>query len=178
AAQIRFSLCGETVFQRGPAGIGIIWGFAGIGLVLGAILAHRLGPRLSFDGYKRTVSISYLVHGGSYVLFSLSPTFAIALIFIAISRASVSVTSVLTTAHLLRHVSDTYRGRVFATIETWTWLTMMLSMGVAGLVSDHASPRTIGVWSGILSSTTAIFWAYANLTGRLPEPAREGIDPD
>src|SRR5574340_360873 len=35
AAQILFSLFGEIVFQRGPAGIGLIWGSAGVGLVAG-----------------------------------------------------------------------------------------------------------------------------------------------
>jgi len=29
----------------------------------------------------------------------------------------------------------------------------------------------------VLSSTTAIFWAWANWTGRLPEPALAGVDP-
>ena len=29
AAQILFSVFGELVFNRGPAGIGMIWGFAG-----------------------------------------------------------------------------------------------------------------------------------------------------
>jgi hypothetical protein len=29
-----------------------------------------------------------------------------------------------------------------------------------------------------LSSTTAIFWGWAHVTGRLPEPAREGVDPE
>lgn len=178
AAQILFSLFGEVVFRRGPAGIGIIWGFAGIGLVSGAIVAHRIGRRLGFDGYKRTISICYLLHGSSYVLFSQAPTFAMALFFIAISRAAVAVSSVLNMSQLLRHVSDEFRGRVFATVETWTWLTMMMSMGVAGLVSDHVSPRVVGAWSGVLSSTTAIFWAWANWTGRLPEPALSGVEPE
>jgi MFS family permease len=178
AAQILFSLFGEVVFRRGPAGIGIIWGCAGIGLVCGAIIAHRIGRRLGFNGYKRTISICYLLHGSSYVLFSQAPTFALALVFIAISRAAVAVSSVLNMSQLLRHVSDEFRGRVFATVETWTWLTMMMSMGVAGLVSDHVSPRVVGAWSGVLSSTTAIFWAWANWTDRLPEPALSGVEPE
>jgi MFS family permease len=178
AAQILFSLFGEVVFHRGPAGIGIIWGSAGIGLVCGAIVAHRVGPRLSFNGYKRFISIAYLIHGGSYVLFSQSPTFAIALFFIGLSRASVAVSSVLNMSQQLRHVPNEFRGRVFATIETWTWLTMMISMGIAGIASSHAGPRVIGAWSGVLSSTTGIFWAWANWTGKLPEPALEGIQPE
>jgi hypothetical protein len=47
---------------------------------------------------------------------------------------------------------------------------MMLSLAGAGIASQHYSPRTIGAWSGILSSTTAIFWAWANLARRMPEP--------
>ena len=58
-------------------------------------------------------------------------------------------------------------------------MTMMLSMAVAGLASGaHVSPRVIGAWSGVFSSSTAIFWAWANFTGRLPEPALSGVDPD
>ena len=39
AAQILFTLFGELVFKRGSAGIGIIWSAAGIGLVIGGVLA-------------------------------------------------------------------------------------------------------------------------------------------
>ena len=171
AAQILFSLFGEHVFQRGPAGIGVIWGCAGIGLVCGALFANYIGKRLRFETYKRVISLCYVVHGGSYVLFSQAPTFAGALFFIGLSRAAVAVSSVLNTGQLLRHVSNDFRGRVFSTIETWTWATMMVSMAIAGLLSDHVNPRTIGLWAGVLSSTTAIFWAWGNLSGRLPEPA-------
>ena len=43
----------------------------------------------------------------------------------------------------------------------------------AGIASQTWSPRTIGAMSGVLSSSTAFFWLWANWTGRLPEPARE-----
>jgi MFS family permease len=178
AAQILFSLFGEIVFHRGPVGIGIIWGCAGIGLVCGALLANHIGPRISFATYKRIISICYIVHGGSYVLFSQAPTFVSALFLIALSRGAVAVSSVLNFSQLLRHVSNEFRGRVFATVETWTWLTMMLSMAAAGLASEHVSPRVIGAWSGALSSTTAIFWAWANWKGRLPEPEVAGVEPE
>ncbi|HSP69487.1 MAG TPA: MFS transporter [Bryobacteraceae bacterium] len=178
AAQILFSLFGEQVFERGPAGIGVIWGCAGIGLVSGALVANYIGKRIRFETYKRVISICYVVHGGSYVLFSQAPTFARALVFIALSRAAVAVSSVLNTGQLLRHVSNDFRGRVFSTIETWTWATMMVSMAIAGLFSDHVSPRTIGLWAGVLSSTTAIFWGWGNLSGRLPEPELAAVQPE
>src|SRR6516162_790646 len=133
AAQILFSLFGENVFQRGPVGIGMIWGCAGLGLIAGGIVAHRIGRNLGFTAYKRTISIVYLIHGGAYVLFSVTASFGSALFFIGLSRAAVGVSSVLNFAQLLRHVSGEYRGRVFSTIESWTWMTMMISMALAGL---------------------------------------------
>jgi MFS family permease len=178
AAQILFSLFGELVFHRGPAGIATIWGCAGLGLLIGGAFAHRLGRRLSFTAYKRTIVICYIVHGGSYVIFSQMRSFRLALVFIALSRAAVAISSVLNMSQLLRHVSDEFRGRVFSTNESLVWSTMMLSMMAAGIASQHYDPRTIGAASGILSSTTAIFWGWAHWTGRLPEPDREGVEPE
>src|SRR5207253_377142 len=63
AAQILFSLFGENVFNAGPLGIGVIWGFAGIGLLIGGTIGYWLGKRLSSVEYKRTIAIVYLVHG-------------------------------------------------------------------------------------------------------------------
>lgn len=175
AAQILFSLFGEKVFNDGPLGIGVIWGFAGIGLLIGGAIAYRLGKVLSFKAYKRTIAIAYVIHGGAYVLFSQMPTLALACVFIMLSRAAIAVSSVLNTSQLLHHVEDRYRGRVFATNESLTWSVMMLSMMATGAATISYSPRTIGAWAGVISSTTAIFWTWANLTGRLPEPARQVV---
>jgi hypothetical protein len=74
----------------------------------------------------------------------------------------------------MRHVDNKYRGRIFATMESLQWSTMMLSMMAAGAASTVYSPRTIGAWSGAISSTTAIFWTWMNLRGKLPEPPVSG----
>ena len=178
AAQILFSVFGEIVFNRGAAGIGIIWGSAGCGLILGGAFAHWLGRHLSFRGYKRAIVLCYVIHGGAYVVFSQMRSFLWALVFIGLSRAAVAVSSVLNFSQLLRHVPDGYRGRVFATMESLVWSTMMVSMMAAGIASQHWSPRAIGAVSGVLSSLTAAYFLWADLTGRLPEPAREGVEPE
>jgi hypothetical protein len=102
--------------------------------------------------------------------------FYLALVFIALSRAAVAVSSVLNMSQLLHHVSSEYRGRVFATMESMQWSVMMVSMTAAGIASQYYSPRLIAAIAGVLSSTTAFFWAWANITGRLPEPAIEGVE--
>ncbi len=171
AAQILFALFGEQVFQRGPAGIGTIWGFAGVGLLIGGAAAHFVGKNLSFSGYKNAVMVAYITHGAAYILFSRMELYWAALLFIALSRVGMAVTSVLNFAQLLRHTPDEYRGRVFATMESLRWSTMIVSMALAGVASQYYGARTIGVWAGVLSSLTAVYWGWANWTGRLPEPS-------
>jgi MFS family permease len=178
AAQILFSVFGELVFHRGPEGIGFIWTAAGIGLLCGGMVAYQLGPRLKFEGYKRTIVVCYIIHGGAYIVFSQMPSFGWALVFIGLSRAAVGVSSILNMSQLLRRVSDSFRGRVFSTMESMQWSVMMISMTLAGIATQSWDPRTIGAIAGALSSTTAIFWGWAHLTGRLPEPEREGVEPE
>src|SRR4029077_17740304 len=144
AAQILFSLFGEVVFNRGAAGIGTIWGCAGLGLLLGGAFANWLGRRLSFEEYKLAVFVDYLVHGGAYVLFSRVPQFGLALLFIFVSRAAMAVNSILNYSYMLKTISDQYRGRVFSTIETLTWSMMMLSMTGAGMAPTPYSPPNHG----------------------------------
>ncbi len=176
AAQVLFTLFSEVVFKRGAQGLGQLWGIAGVGLLIGGIVGNRLGKRISFNAYKKTVFFCYLLHGGSYILFSQMPSWGLALFFMGLSRAAVAVSSVLNWSNLLTHVDSRYRGRVFSTIETMNWSTMMLSMLGAGVASEKFSIRAIGAVSGLLSSSTAIFWGWANWTGKLPEPARTQDD--
>jgi MFS family permease len=170
AAQILFALFGEQVFRRGPVGIGSLWGFAGIGLLIGGAIGHLCGKRATFTGYKRTVTFSYLVHGGAYMLFSQAASFPAALIYMLLSRVGMAVTSVLNNAQLLRHTPDEFRGRVFSTLESLRWSSMIVSMAAAGIASQRYSPRTIGLIAGALGMVTAIAWAWLDGAGRLPEP--------
>jgi MFS family permease len=170
AAQILFSVFGEKVFGRGPAGIGIIWSAAGFGLVAGGILANWLNKRLGFEGYKRTVSLAYIAHGALYVAFALEQNFALALVFIGLSRAAGSTSSVVNYAKVHRYADDKYRGRVFATMETMTWTTMMVSLFAAGIATESINPRTIAVVAGCLSGSTGLVWAWANWAGKLRLP--------
>ena len=170
AAQVLFALFGGQVFQRGATGIGDIWGFAGAGLLLGGTIGHLVGRRASFASYKRTVTVSYLLHGVAYMLFSRTGSFAAALLFMMLSRVGMAVTSVLNNSQLLHHTAPDYRGRVFASLEALRNAVMIVSMAAAGIASQYVGPRTIGLVAGAFGSLTALAWAWLDATGRLPEP--------
>jgi MFS family permease len=173
ASQILFALFGEQVFHRGAAGIGGIWGFAGIGLLAGGTLAHFAGRRAGFPAYKRAVTVSYIAHGAAYMLFSQAPSYGLALAAMLFSRVGMAVTTVLNNLQLLRHTPDQFRGRVFATMESLRWSMMIVSMAAAGIGSQYYSPRTIGLVAGALGLLTALAWAWCDWTGRLPEPPQQ-----
>jgi MFS family permease len=170
AAQILFALFGEQVFHRGASGIGAIWGFAGIGLLLGGAIGHFAGRRASFVWYKRAITISYIAHGVTYMMFSQAEAWAAALVCMMFSRVGMAVTSVLNNTQLLRHTPDGFRGRVFATLESLRWSVMIFSMAAAGIASQFTSPRTIGLVAGAFGVLTALVWAWADFSGRLPDP--------
>jgi MFS family permease len=177
AAQVLFTLFGEVVFHRGAAGIGLIWSTAGVGLVIGGVLAHRLGKRLTFRGYKNAISIGYLIHGAAYVAYALMPVIGLSALCIGISRIAMGSNNVLNRTMLLTHVPDQFRGRIFSTTEMMLNATMMLSVALASLATDHAPIRSIGVVAGLLSASTSVGWLWADLAGKLREPQPE-LEPD
>ena len=172
AAQVLFTMFGEVVYRRGPAGIGLIWGSAGVGLVIGGLIGHRVGERLSFAQYKNAVAFCFFVHGLAYILFSQMPTLWGSIVFIAVSRIAMGIMNVLNRTMLLTHVPDALRGRVFTTVDTMLNVTMILSLSAAGVASEFMTVRMVGAVAGALSASTTIFWVWANAAGALKEPQR------
>jgi MFS family permease len=170
AAQILFTLFGEVVYKGGPAAVGLIWGFAGIGLVIGGLVGHQLLRRLTYRQYLHAVWLNFLVHGLSYAAFALG-NLANAVFFITLSRLAMGANNVQNRTMLLHHVPDQFRGRVFTAAEALTNGTMMISMTLASLAVMRYSPRVVAFAAGLLSASTALFWAWAVFTKRLPEPA-------
>jgi hypothetical protein len=170
AAQILFTLFGEQVFHRGAAGIGTIWSFAGAGLLIGGAAGHVIGRRASFAGYKKSITISYLLHGAAYMAFSQVSDYLTALIFMLFSRVGMAVTSVLNNSQLLQVTPNAYRGRVFSTLESIRWSVMIGSMAAAGIASQYYDPRTIALVAGSFGVVTALAWWWLDVSGRLPTP--------
>jgi MFS family permease len=169
AAQILFTLFGEVVFDRGPAGMGILWGFAGVGLVLGGLVGHYLGRRLTYGGYLHAVWIGYFIHGAAYILFSVG-NFLNAIVFITLSRMAMGANNVQNRTMLLRYVPDELRGRVFTAMDAILNTTMLLSLTVASYATSYFGPRSIALVAGIFSTLSALPWAWMTFTGRLPAP--------
>lgn len=175
AMQVLFSVFGDLVFHRGAFGIGVLYGSAGIGLAVAAAIANRFGDRLSFPAYKRLLTICYLCYGGLYIAFSQMRSFWTAVLLIGLSRYFIGTSSVLNLSRMMRIIPDEFRGRVFATNETMTLTTMLLSMLLAGTLASFYGARIVALAAGTLSGLTGIWWGIANWRGRLREPSQYAI---
>jgi hypothetical protein len=85
---------------------------------------------------------------------------------------------VLNLSRLMRIVPDQFRGRVFATQETMSLATMLLSMVAAGFGASQVSPRVVALVAGCLSGSTGLWWGLANWDGKLREPLQYAISID
>lgn len=175
AMQVLFSVFGDLVFHRGAFGIGMLYGAAGLGLALSAAAANWFGPRLRFVPYKRVIAVCYLLYGALYIAFSQERSFWMAVLLIGLSRYFIGTSSVLNLTRLMRIVPDHLRGRVFATNETMTLSTMLVSMLIAGIATVHFGARDVALAAGLLSGSTALWWMLADRLGKLREPARYEI---
>ncbi len=154
----------------------------GVGLLCGGALAYTIGPPPELHAITSAPSSSATwCTAASYILFSQMRSFAWALVFIALSRAGRR--GQLRAEYVAAAAPSCPTSFAAASSPPWnrcTWSVMMVSMTLAGIASQYWDPRTIGAIAGALSSTTAIFWGWAHLTGRLPEPAarRRGAGGD
>lgn len=175
AMQVLFSIFGDLIFHRGAFGIGVLYGAAGIGLATAAAIANRFGNRLSFPAYKRLLTACYLCYGSLYVAFSQMRGFWTAVLLIGLSRYFIGTSSVLNLSRLMRIVPDEFRGRVFATNETMTLTTMLISMLLAGSLASFYGARIVALAAGTLSGLTGVWWGIANWRGKLREPSQYAI---
>jgi MFS family permease len=153
---------GERVFPvRGSSamGIGVLFTARGIGTAVGPIVARRWSGETRRQ-MQYSIGIAFLIGGVFYIAFGASPSFALALIFLAIAHCGGSILWVFSTVLLQREVEDAFRGRVFAAELALLTLTMAASNFIVGELMDRFgySPRVVTVGVGTLFLLPGVIW--------------------
>ena len=153
-------LATET-FDGGDGAIGVLLASRGVGALLGPVLARRFTaggvPSILF-----ACGAGGFLYGVGYVLVSVSPTLAVACVFVLVAHLAGGAQWTLSTVGLQLATPDHLRGRIFAADFAFVTLTMSVSFLVAGSVSSVVGPRP--VLAGF--SVVAVAWAlgYLSLT--------------
>jgi MFS family permease len=157
---VLLTVFGEQVFAGGGGGgkSGVLYSVRGIGAAVGPILAwHYFGE--TRQAMYRSISLSFFIASGAYVLFSQAPSLLAAIPFVLLGHIGGSIQWVFSTTLLQQIVPDQFRGRVFAAEMALLTLVMSLSTYFTGLGLDHeVDPRLLTLRLALLFLLPGTFW--------------------
>lgn len=157
---VLLTVFGEQVFSVGGEGgkSGVLYSVRGIGAAIGPILAwHYFGE--TRKSMYRSISLSFFLASGAYVLFSQAPNLLAAIPFVLLGHIGGSIQWVFSTTLLQQIVPDQFRGRVFAAEMALLTLVMSLSTYFTGLGLDHnVDPRLLTLRLALLFLLPGTFW--------------------
>ena len=146
-------------FDGGDGAIGVLLASRGVGALLGPILARRFAaggvPSILF-----ACGAGGFLYGTGYLLVSVSPTLAVACVFVLVAHLAGGAQWTLSSIGLQIATPDALRGRIFAADFAFVTLTMSMSFLVAGTLSSVVGPRP--VLAGF--SVVAVMWSLVYLT--------------
>ena len=151
-------------FHAGDGGTGLLLGARGLGVVLGPIVAGRLGADRDVRRLLRMCAIGSLGYGLFYVAVAASPTIVFAAVAAMLAHVGGGAQWMLSTLGLTVATPDQYRGRILSADFALVTLTMSISFVIAGLMADHLG-ATVAL---LVFSAVAIAWGlfYLRLTSR------------
>ena len=169
---VLLTVFGEQVFSTGGQGgkSGILYSIRGIGAAIGPILAwHYLGE--TRKAMYRSISLSFFISSGAYILFSQAPTLAWAIPCVLAGHIGGSIQWVFSTTLLQQIVPDQFRGRVFAAEMALLTLVLSFSTYFTGLGLDHGvDPRLITLRLALIFLLPGTFWiVYLKISGEKDE---------
>lgn len=158
------TIFGKEIFplgRDGSASIGLLYAARGTGALIGPMIARWItndSPRTM----RRTISIAFFVSAIFYLLFSGSPSFILALLFIIGAHSGGSIQWVFSTTLLQLTVPNRFLGRVFALEMGFLTLAMSVSTYATGWGLDHAglSARQMAALLGLAFMIPGIAWLF------------------
>ncbi len=157
---VLLTVFGEQVFSTGGQGgkSGVLYSVRGLGAAIGPILAWHYFGETRKDMY-RSISLSFFIASGAYILFSRAPNLLWAVPFVLLGHIGGSIQWVFSTTLLQQIVPDRYRGRVFAAEMALLTLIMSLSTYFTGLGLDQGvDPRLLALLLALIFLVPGTFW--------------------
>ena len=165
AARALYSIFGARLGEEAAAGwlarpkdfgISVLFVAMGLGGVLGAPLARRFNAASESLGAR--MGRSLCADGCALFVFSLTPTLWWAAPVLIFREMNFAVWWTAQQTLLMRRTRDAYAGRVFASHETVTTLTMVGSIYLAGAAADRFGIRLVAAAGGAVIALSGLLW--------------------
>ncbi|HEU5441903.1 MAG TPA: MFS transporter [Ktedonobacterales bacterium] len=155
---------GIQVFHAGNAGVGLLYGAIGAGILFGGLLARRIATGRE----RHMLALAIVFEGGFHALLSQVPSLALGMLFLLLSTLGAGVGNACSSYLLMRSTPDALLGRVFALLATVSGVTFSGSLFLSGLLLAVIPPRTLGLAGGLLIAATGLVGIV--LLRRVPAP--------
>jgi len=157
AGQERFgeASTGDAVGEAALA-TGVLYAARGVGTGVGPILGRRFIGE-SDKALKLQTSLGFLVAAIGYAIFGFTHDLVLASVFVAIAHIGGATLWITSTVYWQRHVSDEFRGRIFAIEFLGMDIAFAIGGLAAGLIFDATRSLSVTVW--IISGAVAILGA-------------------
>ncbi len=155
--------------QTGDRGVAILNAATGIGLLIGMIVANRIGALVSarkvvgpFIGWMLVASgLIFALSGAAPNIWVMSAVFIV-------NRAILSAEYAVQDTVLMVALPDGLRGKVHTIDRSVELAIYGLSALIAGALFTVLEPRVVPVISGLLMALPGVVWLIARARGRVP----------
>jgi MFS family permease len=148
-------------------GISVLFVAMGVGGVLGAPLARRFN-RGATENLGSRMGRSVILDGCGLAAFSLMPSLWGAALVLVAREMNFAIWWTAQQTLLMKRTEDRVAGRVFASYETLTTLTMVGSILICGEVADHLGIRPVAAGGGTVVILSGLLWFVLRWRGRTP----------
>jgi DHA3 family macrolide efflux protein-like MFS transporter len=160
-----------TVLGGSEFQYGIQEGLTSIGFVLGSLFMAKYAERLQIGLW---VFVGYMGMGISGILYGLSPTIAIGIVWVMVSGFFNSPSAVARQTLLQRNTPRELRGRVFSAMFVMRDVIFLAGMAAAGL-ADVFDVRVLIILASLILVVTALAALVAPGVGRPAAEWRRGL---
>ncbi len=162
-----------TVYHMGDRGSGILYGFRGLGALMGPFLARPFIRDRDLRSLFAAISVCLAVYGIFYGVVPWMPTIWLAGVFVMLAHLGGGGQWTLSTYGLQLIVPDRIRGRVLAFDDALITFTLAVSSLLAGWAAEYVRVEYVMVGLAAVELLFAIVWTIATRrVARLPvEPA-------
>lgn len=157
AAVMLYALFGGQVFDRGEAGIAILFTARGLGTLIGTVGMKYFATTRLFQ-LRRGILLGLTSYGLFFIIFSFAPSIWVAAGALMLATCGSMVMWVFSSLGLQLVVQVDFRGRAFAADGGLFTLSSALSTLAAGLLLGMFDPRVIAFGSGMAGVMTAGAW--------------------
>lgn len=145
---------GVHLLHGGSAGLGALYMVDGLGVVVGTLVARKVGARLKGHVY----GVSYMLQGVFWTLFALSGRFVVAVPLLFLMRLASGVIIAWDTTLLLETVPDGLHGRIYSLHASTYGAVMQISLAVTGVLLALVGARAVAVGAGVGSLLVGLTW--------------------